>query len=111
MDEHAGERFGNFLRETRTTLGLTQREAADKAGLSQTSISSLERGNTDAFTFAQAVALARLYVLTLDTFAELLQGKEVTPAAASLDALVHTLDEAQRTFVHTVVVTLLKGLR
>lgn len=104
-------RLGTFLRETRNTLGLTQLQVAEKTGVSQSSLSSLERGNYDAFSFAQASALSRFYHIPCETFDALLRGEEVAHTQSSLDALLETLDEAQRTFVHGVVVTLVKGLR
>jgi transcriptional regulator with XRE-family HTH domain len=48
--------FGRVLREAREEAGLTQREVADRVGLTRTSITNIERGN-------QHIALHQLFLL------------------------------------------------
>jgi transcriptional regulator with XRE-family HTH domain len=109
-EDEVRERFGSFLREARAATGLSQAVVAEKTGVSQSSLSMFEKGNYDPMNFSSAMSLSHFYGFPVETFAELLRGEAVT-RGESLDALVNPLDEAQRTFVHTVVVTLLKGLR
>mgnify|MGYP001606924481 CR=1 FL=1 len=61
--------LGAHLRRLRAARGLSQAEAADSIGISQTSLSGYERG-TAQMPFTVAVLLADFYGVSVDDLAE-----------------------------------------
>lgn len=62
------ETFGSRVRETRKALKWTQKQLATAAGLSQTTISDIERGRNDSS--ADIIALARALRVSAEWLAE-----------------------------------------
>ncbi len=61
--------YGDFIREQRELLGISQQAMADKVGVSRSTYVSIEKG-TKELTLTEAESLARLFGITID---ELLQ--------------------------------------
>ena len=60
--------YAQHIRTLRITQGLTQDHVAKQIGISRVSYVALEKG-TRALMFAEAVGLARLYGISIETFA------------------------------------------
>jgi transcriptional regulator with XRE-family HTH domain len=75
---------GQRLAQLRLRAGLTQDELADKTGLHQTAISSIERGDIASPRLSTMRALARGFDMTLAAFiAEVDPDVEPEPAEAA----------------------------
>jgi transcriptional regulator with XRE-family HTH domain len=90
---------GQFVRETRRRAGMTQRQLAARAGLSQPAVARIERGDV-APSFGRVVELVRacgldldIHVVPLDEDAHTLaeQGEQRSPDQR-LDALLQGLE-------------------
>ncbi len=88
------ETFADRVRQTRKRAGMTQKELAAKSGLSQTTISDIERGRNE--TSAAAVALGR----ALKVFAEWLtdgKGPRNLEEATTPNTATHAGEPDERT--------------
>ena len=84
---------GNRLKTIRRRLGMTQKEAARSAGMSQPFLSAIERGQKTAGT-SQIVGLIRLYRVPYETiFGELEQDELAIPQVPVKAALGYELLE------------------
>lgn len=77
---------GEILAELRKTLGLSQQDLGDRAGLDRRSISAVELGVNKASTHALRRSLRRGLALTGEEFDDLLDGRLEVDAAAELFA-------------------------
>lgn len=105
------ETFGQRLRRTRKSLGLSQDALAQACGLSQTTISDIERDRNE--TSRDATAIARALNVSPDWLADGIGSPDARPAniepearpptvAEMLEALrekIVTLPEADRAFI------------
>lgn len=105
--------FVTLWRDARERHGLTQAVVADRLGMTQATISQLERGPYVGMRFIDIAKLASFYGIALDEIAALLGvGKPVeTSTQRGLDVLLSSVSDETRSFVTRVVETLLKGLR
>jgi transcriptional regulator with XRE-family HTH domain len=74
---------GDLVREARRRAGLTQRELADRAGTTQSSIARLETGQTSP-SFDLVVRLIRLCGFRLDVFLDPYDDSDLAQAEALL---------------------------
>lgn len=92
--------LGDRLRKARDHAGLTQKQLEDKSGVSQKTISKIERGDQDNST--QVVQLARACGVSIDWLAtetgDMVQGNRAEQPAAAYTTLSPAALELARAF-------------
>ena len=99
--------LGEFVKEKREALGLSQRALAKKAKISPTVINRLEAGETSPSTATlEGIALALnvpLYKLT-----DILQGRATKEGKDTLSTLIESLSPGKRKFLEEITQLLVK---
>lgn len=72
------KQIGNFVKSIRLAQNITQDEAADKAGISRSTLSLLEKGET--FTIATLIQVLRV-LNRLDVFSSFTAEENISPLA------------------------------
>ncbi len=68
-------RLGLFIKEKRENLGLSGRELAKRAGVTDAMIRSIESGRTNGLMLGTAIKLSRVLGVSLDAMAEVLESE------------------------------------
>ena len=82
-----GKRFANRLRAIRKFLGLTQEQVEEKAGISQSQLSGMERGKR-GFTFKSLETICQVYNIHP---ADLFLGEDYPPLVISRQSVADIL--------------------
>jgi transcriptional regulator with XRE-family HTH domain len=77
--------FGRLVRELRTDRGWTQRELAERAHLTETTVSNIERGATRRITTDTAEGLATAFEVTPELLDPRRLGDAVAEEATTID--------------------------
>lgn len=93
--------YGDFIREQREVLGLSQQAVADKIGVSRSTYLSVEKG-TKELSLSEADTLSRLFGITID---ELLQNQ--VPDIEKYKQMIHAFLRQDGRFTKTKLAKLL----
>lgn len=83
--------FGSKIKDLRKVRGFSQRQVAEKLGVTPTQISDIENGKSST-SFNRAIALALLF----DTSLDYLAGINAAQPSSKIDALFNSLTYEQQ---------------